>query len=188
MTTADMISETPLPAPPSAMSGHYHLERYVFLSIVAFSIVGEYLNNIWPSFSVWYWIVMMPTFAVVSIVTALSRANLHQTSALDTVMTQLAHWGGAFLALGVTYVLWRSGRLTNEASGSVAVLLLSLTTFLNGYHVGWRFYLAGLLLFGYTVLAIYLKGFIWLAIVLAVPVILVGWYWERHPFDRSARD
>jgi ABC-type uncharacterized transport system permease subunit len=62
----------------------------------------------------------------------------------------------------------------------VTLLVLALTTFLDGYHVGWRFYLAGLLLFLYTFIAAYLKAVIWIGILLAVPVIIVGLYWGKH--------
>jgi len=62
----------------------------------------------------------------------------------------------------------------------VTLLVLALTTFLDGYHVGWRFYLAGLFLFVYTFIAAYLKAVVWIVILLAVPVIIFGLYWDKR--------
>ena len=46
----------------------------------------------------------------------------------------------------------KTGQVTYEGAGLVILLILSLATFLNGTHIGWRFYLAGLLL-GLTTVA-----------------------------------
>ena len=95
--------------------------------------------------------------------------------------------GGTVIALFATYSLWHVGRLGNEHTGLIVLLLLALTTFLDGYHVGWRFYLTGLLLFAYTIVAALLKAVIWIVLLIAIPVVVFGLYWEkRHPLPTRA--
>ena len=156
------------------------LEEFAFVGLIGFSIIGEYVSNVSPTISFWYWVVMIPTFAVVAIITEWSQARADGIPPQNVIFIQVVHWGGACVALLATYSLWKVGRLGNEPAGLVTLLLLALTTFLDGYHVGWRFYLAGLLLFVYTFIAAYLKAVIWILILLAVPVIIFGLYWDKH--------
>ena len=118
-------------------------EEVSFLGIVALSVIGEVVGNYSPIISFWYWLTMMPVFAATAIITEWSRARAAGQSAMKVIWIQVAHWGGTVIALFATYSLWHVGRLGNEHTGLIVLLLLALTTFLDGYHVGWRFYLAG---------------------------------------------
>jgi hypothetical protein len=172
---------------PNVLSEHklakkrtWRLEEFAFVGLIGFSIIGEYVGNVSPTISFWYWVVMIPAFAIVAIITEWSQARADGIPPQNVIFIQIVHWGGACIALLATYSLWNVGRLGNEPAGLVTLLILALTTFLDGYHVGWRFYLAGLLLFLYTFIAAYLKAVIWIGILLAVPVIIVGLYWGKH--------
>ena len=102
---------------------------------------------------------------------------------MTVIRIQVAHWGGTVIALLATYSLWQVGPHGNEQTGLIVVLLLALTTlttFLDGYHVGWRFYLAGVLLFIYAIVAALLKAVIWIALLVPIPVVIFGLYWDKH--------
>ena len=51
------------------------LEEFAFLGLIGFSIIGEYVGNVSPMISFWYWVVMIPTFAIAAIVTEWSQAR-----------------------------------------------------------------------------------------------------------------
>ena len=155
-------------------------EEFAFLGLVALSVIGEVVGNYSPIISFWYWLTMMPVFAATAIITEWSRARAAGQSAMKVIWIQVAHWGGTVIALFATYSLWHVGRLGNEHTGLIVLLLLALTTFLDGYHVGWRFYLAGLLLFIYTIVAALLKAVMWLTLLIAIPVVIFGLYWDKH--------
>ncbi len=156
------------------------LEEVAFLGLVVLSVIGESVSNYSPIISFWYWLSMIPVFAATAIATEWSRARAAGQSAMRLIGIQVTHWGGAVIALFATYTLWHVGRLGNEHTGLIVLLLLALTTFLDGYHVGWRFYLTGVLLFIYTIVAALLKAVIWIALLIAIPVVIFGLYWDKH--------
>ncbi len=174
--------------PELTKRGRFRLEEVAFLALVGLSIIGESVTNYSPIISFWYWLTMIPVFAMTAIITEWSQARARGISATNVILIQIVHWGGTCIALFATYSLWHVGRLGNEHTGIVILLLLALTTFLDGYHVGWRFYLAGLLLFAYTIIAALLKAVIWVALLIAVPVVILGLYWDKyHPLPTAAK-
>ncbi len=50
----------------------------------------------------------------------------------------MLHWIGLVVAVQLVYLLLHIGRLDNENTGLIILLLLALTTFLAGIHLGWR--------------------------------------------------
>ncbi len=184
-----MFEDEPLGLPRRGLFTQIQLglEEVAFLAIVALSVIGEFVGNYSPIISFWYWLAMIPMFAATAIVTEWSRARAAGQSAMKVIGIQVVHWGGTIIALFATYSLWQVGRLGNEHTGLIVLLLLALTTFLDGYHVGWRFYLAGILLFVYTIVAALLKAVIWLGLAVAIPVVVFGLYWDkRHPLPTRA--
>jgi hypothetical protein len=155
-------------------------EEVSFLGIVALSVIGEFVGNYSAIISFWYWLSMIPVFAATAIATEWSRARAAGQSAMQVIGIQVAHWAGTVIALFATYTLWHVGRLGNEHTALIVLLLLALTTFLDGYHVGWRFYLAGVLLFIYAIVAALFKAVIWIALLIAIPVVVFGLYWDKH--------
>jgi hypothetical protein len=160
----------------------FGLEEFAFVGLIVLSVVGELVGSYSAIISFWYWLTMIPVFAAAAIITEWSRAEAAGISAMTVIGIQIVHWGATAMALFATYSLWHVGRLGNEHTGLVVLLLLALTTFLDGYHVGWRFYVAGTLLFVYTIVAALLKAVIWIALLIAIPVVIFGLYWDKyHP-------
>jgi hypothetical protein len=53
----------------------WRLEEFAFVGLIGFSIIGEYVGNVSPTISFWYWVVMIPAFAIVAIITEWSQAR-----------------------------------------------------------------------------------------------------------------
>ncbi len=166
-----------------------YLEEYVFIGLILLSLVGVFLSDFSAIISFWYWLMMIPLFGLTALLSAWAHAKKHSPSLLpDMVLTQIVHWGGTVIALLTTYSLWHTGRFTDEHTGFIILILLALTTFLAGLHVGWRFYVAGVFLFLGGILATYVREAMGLIILgLAVPLAILGILWgERGHTKESA--
>jgi hypothetical protein len=158
-----------------------YLEEYVFIGLIVLSVLGVFLSDFSEILSFWYWLMMIPFFGLTAVLSAWAHAKMHDPSLLpNMVLTQVVHWGGTFIALLTTYSLWHTGRFTNENTGFIILILLALTTFLAGLHVGWRFYVAGVFLFLGCILATYVRQAFGIVILgLIVPLAILGIMWER---------
>jgi membrane-bound acyltransferase YfiQ involved in biofilm formation len=78
--------------------------------------------------------------------------------------------------------------MTYEGIGLVVLLILSLATFLDGYHVGWRFYLTGTFLGITTVLAAYFEQFMWVMFIIAILSVVFAVYLEKYLTSRRESD
>jgi hypothetical protein len=70
------------------------------------------------------------------------------------------------MAVQLVYLMLHAGRLNNENTGLIILLLLALTVFVSGTHLGWRLCLVGVLLAVALVMATYLEEFTWLFVFL----------------------
>ncbi|WP_456388249.1 hypothetical protein [Profundibacter sp.] len=88
--------------------------------------------------------------------------------------------------LGV-FLLLKAGRLNYDNSALVLLLIIGLSTFLDGYRISWRFSLIGILVAGTAILAAFVEQFIWPVILLALILLVIAIFWERHR-HRQARN
>jgi hypothetical protein len=59
------------------------------------------------------------------------------------IIRQILHGLGGLVAVLIIYSFYHSGRITPEATGLVVLLILALTTYLDGIRLGWHFSFAG---------------------------------------------
>ena len=157
-----------------------YLEEYIFIGLIMLSLVGVFISDFSPIITFWFWLTMIPVFGATAILSAWSHGLESNVSVTRLVLSQIVHWGGAVIALVTTYSLWATGRFTDEHTGYIILLLLALTTFTAGLHVGWRFYVAGIFLFIGGIITTHVKEYIWiLLLVLMVPLAIFGIVWEK---------
>ena len=70
--------------------------------------------------------------------------------------------------------------MTQEATGLMVLLILALTTFLDGIRIGWRFSLTGMYLAAAVVAANLLESFMPWMFGLAVLIIAITVYREKR--------
>lgn len=164
-----------------------HVEEGVLILLVVLSAIGIAINDYSPPTAFRYWVWMAPTFGVVSIVAAWSRAQRHGTSVAVALQQQVLHWLAVVGAVFLVYKLQSTGRMTNEAAGLTAVTILALASLLSGVYSDWRMMLVGIAL-GFTVFTFALleEYFIWVVVfpgllLIIVGVILYARRSERHP-------
>jgi len=70
--------------------------------------------------------------------------------------------------------------LDNENTGLVILLLLALTTFFAGIHLGWRLFIVGIFLGVALIGAAYLEEFVWMFLILAIVVVAIFLLLKRY--------
>lgn len=151
-----------------------------FFVIILLSIIGVAITDYAPTASWAYWIFMVAALGTSAV--AIEKTLLHRKDVSFTKLwvTQLIHWGVTLVVILLSFTFVKTGRMTNESSGLVILLILSLSTFLDGYHVGWCFYLAGIFLGITAVLAAYFEEFMWIMLVIAATIIVFSIYLEKY--------
>ena len=96
--------------PELTKRGRFRLEEVAFLALIGLSIIGESVTNYSPIISFWYWLMMIPVFAMTAIITEWSQARARGILARNVILIQIVHWGGTCIALFATYSLWHVGR------------------------------------------------------------------------------
>lgn len=85
------------------------------------------------------------------------------------------------------YLLLHAGRLDNENTRLVVLLLLALTTVASGIHLGWHLCVVGVLLGLALIMATYLEEFIWLImIIMAVAAVSTYFASKYSPPNQMA--
>jgi hypothetical protein len=144
-------------------------QEWIVIVLIAFSIIGVGVTDFAPAASHWYWLTMVPFFGAACIFIEWQRAKEKGLTPGSIIRNQVFIWIGLIIAVQLVYLLLHAGRLDNENTGLIILLLLSLTVFGSGIYLGWRLCLIGACLALALVMATYLEEFVWLfMIVLAV--------------------
>jgi membrane-bound acyltransferase YfiQ involved in biofilm formation len=77
-------------------------------------------------------------------------------------------------------LLLHTGRLDNENTGLIILLLLALTTFFAGIHLGWRLFIVGIFLGVALIGAAYLEEFVWMFLIIALVVVAIFLLLKRY--------
>ncbi|MGZ8191712.1 MAG: hypothetical protein ACXWTS_10870, partial [Methylococcaceae bacterium] len=119
----------------------------LFTVLLILSLIGVAISDISPTQSHLYWIVMVIMFGVTSIIANYNRAeNIDKTQLKKDIFIQILHWLGGLVAVLIVYAFYHTGRITPEETGLVVLLILALTTYLDGIRISWRFGFVGLYL------------------------------------------
>ena len=150
-------------------------EKVVFVILILLTMGGVALTNVSPEDAHFFWLAMNPVFAIGAIMSGWRRAN-EQNTRKHLVLTQLFHWGSSLIAIVIIYAFFHSGQLQFESIGLMIVLVLALSAFLDGIHVGWHFSVLGILLAIVAVIVSYVEQFIWVIAAIAFIFIVITFY------------
>jgi hypothetical protein len=173
-TDAETIAPSTPASPAPTHSLRRHVEELVLILLVLLSGLGVAINDYSPESAFRYWIWMAPTFGVISVVAAWWRAALRGERIGVAVQRQALHWVGVIGAVYLIHLLQTTGRMTNEAAGLAALLIIALGSFLAGVHSDWRLMVIGCVL-GVTVVGFaILERIIWLVVLPLMGIIIVA--------------
>lgn len=155
-----------------------YLPHLIFLGLVALSLVGDLLSDHFPRESHLYWFMMVPIFGFAAFTVEAALIKKMHLEGKKMLRIQVIHWGGTLLAVLTIFFLNSKGHLTSEDTGLVIHIILALSTFLVGLHLGWKFYLLGILLFLLAGFAGFDPRFLTTLLGFIVPIIFLGIYLE----------
>lgn len=171
-------------------NGWFHrifVREAVLSSLVVLCFIGVAYTNFASSRSYHYWLWMIPVFAAAAIISEWSRYKRHEIDGFYFLRQQLLHWGAVFIAIKTIFMLHDIGRLNNDATALALMVTLSLSTFLAGVYIGWRFLVLGLFLTLATLLVAWLEAWIWVLIPVAIVIIALGVIISVHEFRKLTR-
>jgi hypothetical protein len=148
----------------------YFNDVMVLGGLVGLSFIGIAISRI-------YWLLMVPLFAAVVLFSQWVRLRGQEVKWAKLLREQLFHWFGLFIAIQFVYMLVRYGRVHFDASGLVIMLLFTLTVFLEGVHLDWRYFLVALFLALGLVLALIVETYLWgILILFGIVTVVAGLY------------
>jgi len=134
------------------------------------SLLGAYIGYAYRHASHDYWFVMIFLFTAIAIAPDYYQFKQHGDNH-KALIDRLLHWSGGLCAGIVIYAYHNSGRIFHEEAGLIVLLILALTTYLDGIKRGWRCIFAGLFLGLVTVCVAYFDSYIWQLSMLAATAI-----------------
>ncbi|MDO9423048.1 MAG: hypothetical protein Q7T40_02490 [Methylobacter sp.] len=158
------------------------------------SLLGTYIGYSYRHTSHDYWFTMMFLFTVIAIAPGyyqfkqdgdnLRRICSRQISGIHTIpgdkalTSRLLHWTGGLGAAIVVYAYHSSGRIFHEEAGLIVLLILALTTYLDGIQTGWRCIFTGLFLGLIAICVAYFDSYVWQLVVLSAAAVAVSYHWN----------
>lgn len=143
----------------------------VAIVLVALSIIGLGLTNFATKDAEWYWLLVIPIFALAG-VRVWEKKGFTLKGSWGLLRDQIFHWLGFLAAVQIMYLMIQAGTLDRTAAGLVSLVLLALTSYLAGIHFDRMFLIVALLLAVAAVMATYVDEYMW--IVLAILGLVIG--------------
>lgn len=141
------------------------------------SLLGAYIGYAYRHASHDYWFGMTFLFTIIAIAPGYYQFKQHRCN-LKVFISQLLHWTGGLCAVIVVYAYHSSGRIFHEETGLIVLLILALTTYLDGIKTGWQCVFTGLFLGLIAVCVAYFDSYLWQLVVLSTAAIAVSYYWN----------
>lgn len=156
----------------------FHIEEAILALLLVLSLVGIGIMDFSPADGYGYWLIMMLLFGLFAMVIGWLQSKHRSDDFKIILREQSIHWATSLLVVGGAFLIHQSGRIAEEDAGLIILLILSLSTILDGLRVGWRFSLVGLFLGVAAVVSVYTPHFLWIELAIAVFIVLATILWE----------
>lgn len=151
----------------------------LFTALLIMAVIDVAVSDISATASHLYWISMVVLFGIVSIFANYSHTETYdQTARKKAIVIQILHWMGGLVTVMIGYTFYHAGRITPEETGLIVLLILALTTFLDGIRISWQFSFAGIFLAVIVICAAFVEEYVWQILILALSIIAFSYYWE----------
>lgn len=169
---------------------HFGLEEAIFILLVILSLTGIGITDFSPHDGYGYWLMMVFVFGALSILVSWLQSKSAEQDFADIAKAQAMHWLHTLIIVGAAFLLNKSGQLSEIAASLVILLILALSTVLDGYRIGWQFSLLGFFLAACSLLVAYVEAFMPACIALGVFIVLITLFWtyriRKHALDDDA--
>ncbi|MFO0815777.1 MAG: hypothetical protein U0796_21365 [Gemmatales bacterium] len=177
----------PLTHEMSGLVKSWRLAAFVAGFMILLAMLGVGLTYSNSQYSARYWMWISPVFGILCIGTAWSRGSLGMKRDFSLVFQQLLHWLGVTVAIGLDFLIKKTGEENSPAAGMSALLILALGCFLAGIHLEWLFTLVGVLLAITLCILAKAEQYQWLLFLIGGLVLLGIFIWHRlrHRFFQT---
>ncbi len=162
------------------------VEEVILIIMVIFCLLGIAITDFSPQDAFMYWMAMIFVFGIAAMIAGWyhARQNYDPNGEGNEVKaifkTQSLHWLGSLVSVICLFSFVEAGHMSQEATGLMVLLILGLTTYLDGIRIGWRFCLTGMYLAGAAVATNFLETSMPLLFGLAIVIIGVTVYLEKR--------
>lgn len=164
-----------------ALTRNIYINEIIFIGLIVLCLIGDVIGAISHRAVIFYWLLMVPIFFACSLISERVATQAHEEGTNSHFLKyEFIFWTSAFVSVLLVLILWHSEALQAETTGLVIHIILAHTMFLTGTLLGARFYLIGLFLFLLAGLAITMSGVVGATFILAIPVVILGLYYEKY--------
>ena len=167
---------------PAPKSSHRQMKFYKFLFalLILLALGGVELTHVDPGRSYVYWLSLVPVFAGACLLLEWLGFRGKGLKWSHVLRVQLLLWLSLVIGVLLIYMLLHAGRLDNENTGLVILIMLAMTTFAAGVQLGPLVMLLGCFLGLALVLTVYVKSYVWLIMIGVTVVMAVLFYVFRR--------
>ena len=155
------------------------IDTIIFAALILLTLLGVALTNVSPAHAHKYWLAMILFFAIGAIATGWHRAA-EKGQKKQLITFQLLHWSSTLVAVILVYSFLHTGQIQNETVSLMILLILALSSFLDGFHVGWHFSVLGILLAISVVTISYVEEFMWIITIIAIILLALSFFWNKY--------
>ena len=156
----------------------FHIEEAILVLLLILSLVGIGIMDFSPADGYGYWLIMVVVFCLFAMIIGWLQSKHRSDDFKIILREQSIHWFTSLLVVGGAFLIHQSGRIAEEDAGLIILLILSLSTILDGLRVGWRFSMVGLFLGVAAVVSVYTPHFLWVELTIAIVIVLATISWE----------
>lgn len=161
--------------------GRHFSDEITLFILLGFSFTGVAITNISPARSHLYWLAMVPVFFLASLATEWPHVRAGKYPWKTVLWNHSLQWLALLAAVQMVFVIQQIGRLNNETTGLMLLLIFALSTFVAGIRMGWLFRLAGLFLAGSLLVLVYIERYLWVLAIVAIITLLIHHFIVRQP-------
>ncbi|MFI3185507.1 MAG: hypothetical protein QX198_05950 [Methylococcaceae bacterium] len=158
----------------------FQIEEAILVLLLLLSLVGIGITDFSPADGYGYWIIMVLLFGLFAMIIGWQQSKHRSEDFRIILREQSMHWGASLLVVGGAFLILQSGRIAEAEAGLIILLILSLSTILDGLRVGWRFSLVGLFLGVAAVIGAYTPHFLWVELGIAILIVAATISWELY--------
>ncbi len=155
-------------------------EFFILVFVLVLSLIGIGFTNSSPLKSNTYWMLMTLILAVSATATGWYKSKRLGQPARKLLITQTVHWIATIVAIFSVFLLLKSGRLNFDNTGLVMLIILGLSTFLDGFRLNWHYSFIGIMILATGVMAAYVEQYLWILLIISALISVIILYWEHH--------
>lgn len=167
---------------------YFGLEQTIFIVMLLLSLIGIVVTDFSRHDGYGYWLFMVVVFGLLSILVSWLQSKTGEIEFGEIVKEQASHWLLTLVIVGAAFFIQKSGQLTETSASLVILLLLAMSTILDGRRIGWQFMLIGCYLVASAIIIAYVEAFIWICSGLGVAAVIATFLWHKWTLKHRDND